>query len=63
MKFDLAFNEKIVHTNERVVVLSGPITQPIDVVRRNSTADDFRDWLVSGTYENQSIDDADWMGK
>ena len=63
MKFDLAFNEKIVHTNVRVIVLSGPVTQPIDVVRRNSTADDFRDWLVSGTYENQSIDDADWIGK
>ena len=63
MNFDLPFNYKIVHTHEYIAVQEREINEPIDVVRKLSSANDFRDWLMNGTTDNYSIDELDWMDK
>ena len=64
MVWDLPFNQKIVHTNEYISVIEGPVKEPIDVVRHNSSADDFRDWLMYGdTTDNVSMDELPWIDK
>lgn len=63
MKFHLAFNEKIVHTHEHVQVVEREVTDTIDTIKRNSTADDFRNWLMNGTAEKYSLSEIDWLNK
>ena len=63
LKFDLSFNEKIVHTHEYIYVVEQPVKENIDVIKHNSTANDFRDWLMDGNYEPMSLDELDWLGK
>ena len=63
MIWDLPFNKKIVSSSEHICVVEQPIKEAIDVVRHMSTANDFRDWLMNGTCEANSIDDSDWIDK
>ena len=63
MKFNLNFNERIVHTHEHIIVLDSDVTANIDEVKKNSTADDFRNWLMNGTNPIYSMNDIDWIGK
>lgn len=63
MKFNLSFNERIVHTHETIVVVDSEVTAPIDIIKHNSTANDFRDWFINGDAKNYSIDELNWMDK
>lgn len=44
MKFDLSFNQKILHVNEYVICDKDEIKDTFFKVMHNSTAQDFRDW-------------------
>ena len=44
MEFNLAFNQKVIHTHESICVLGDDVVADFNEVKNNMTAQDFRDW-------------------
>lgn len=49
MTFDLRLNQSIEYIKESIEVLDEPVTENINTIKCNSTADDFRDWFMNGS--------------
>lgn len=63
MIWDLPFNQKIVHTSESIIVHENPVYENIDIIKRNSTGEDFKDWLMNNTNKYYNYEDIDWLDK
>lgn len=63
MKFKLSFNQCVDNIKETIDVDTNNVHENIDYIKSRMSADDFRDWLMNGTYEVNSIYDLDWIDK
>ena len=50
MKFNLAFNQKVIHTHASICVLEDNVTANFNEVKNDMTAQDFRDWWHENIY-------------
>ena len=50
MEFNLAFNQKVIHSHTSIYVLEDNVIANFNEVKDNMTAQDFRDWWYKNEY-------------